>query len=230
MSYMDNLLNVFCVCVGNKYHPAYVYALKEAVEKNLSIPHVFKCITTHRLIGINCVTPFVPYHGWWSKLNLFTPGMADGPSIYLDLDVVITGSLDYLAEYAQTEFAAPANWARSGHGGIQSSVMAWRGKLTTPYEYIKPQWPEVTKRLWGDQELLWELFGDKWERIPRVYSYKYHCAGVSQPSDMSVCVFHGKPDPHEVNDAWLLPYTSTLRSGIKSSMVYGWREGLHATA
>jgi hypothetical protein len=193
-----------------------VYALKEAVDKNLVLPHEFKCITTRKLPGINTVTPSIPYQGWWSKIGLFYPGVATGPSIYFDLDVVITGSLDYLAEYTQHEFAAPANWARSGYGGIQSSVMAWRGNWTAPYEYIKPQWPDVVNRLWGDQELLWELLGDKWVRIPHVYSYKYHCCqGDKRPDDMSVCVFHGDPKPIDVYDEWLLPSTSILRSHIK---------------
>lgn len=214
-------LTVFCVCVGNKYHTGYVYALKEAVEKHLSVPHRFKCITTEKLEGIETVAPFVPYWGWWSKLNLFTPGMATGPSLYFDLDVVITGSLDYLVDFTDHEFAAPANWARSGHGGIQSSVMAWRGNWTAPYQHIKPQWPGVTERLWGDQELLWEMLGDNWIRVPGVYSYKYHCQNGQRPADMAVCVFHGKPDPHEVNDAWLLPYTSTLRNRISASMGNG---------
>lgn len=221
-----SFVTVWCVCTGDKYHSAYVYALKEAVEKHLTVPHDFKCITKRKLEGINTVTPYVPYQGWWSKLSLFSPSVATGPSIYFDLDVVITGSLDYLVEYAQTEFAAPANWARSGHGGIQSSVMAWRGNWFAPFEYIKPQWPAVASRLWGDQELLWEMLGDNWIRIPRIYSYKYHCQTDKRPDDMSVCVFHGEPKPIDARDEWLLPYTLTLRNGIKSSMGYGWREAL----
>jgi hypothetical protein len=223
-------LTVWAVCVGTKYHAAYVYALKEAVEKHLAIPHQFRCITYLRLRGIETVAPVLPYYGWWSKLNLFAPGIATGPSLYLDLDVVITGSLDYLAEYTEHEFAAPPNWAQSGYGGIQSSVMAWRGNWTAPYEYIKPQWPEVTKRLWGDQELLWEMLGDSWVRIPRgIYSYKYHCLRGPRPDDMAVCVFHGEPKPHEVMDEWLLPSTLILRSRIKSSMGIGSSEALSAT-
>lgn len=223
-------LTVWCVCVGDKYPSEYVYALRDAVAKHLSVPHVFKCITTRKLDGIHTVTPYVPYQGWWSKIGLFAPRVATGPSLYFDLDVVITGSLDYLVEYTQHEFAAPANWARSGHGGIQSSVMAWRGNWTRPYEEFAPQWPGVSNRLWGDQEFLWEMLGDNWVRIPRIYSYKYHCQNQKRPEDMSVCVFHGEPKPMEVHDEWLLPFTSTLRKSIKPSTGYGWREGLSASA
>jgi hypothetical protein len=223
-------LTVFSVCVGSKYHPGYVYALQESVSKNLSIPHRFKCITTHRLEGVETVKPPLPYPGWWSKLGLFAPGVATGPSLYFDLDVVITGSLDYLADYTAHEFAAPANWAQSGWGGIQSSVMAWSGNWHEPYHYVKPQWPEVSKRLWGDQELLWEMLGDSWTRIPRgIYSYKYHCRQDKPPADMSVCVFHGQPKPIEVDDEWLSPAISILRSHIKSSMGSGLKKELNVT-
>jgi hypothetical protein len=223
-------LTVFSVCVGDKYHHGYVYALEEAVRRHLSVPHEFRCITEHNLPGIATVSPLLPYPGWWSKLNLFASGVACGPSLYFDLDVVITGSLDYLAGFTAHEFAAPANWAKSGHGGIQSSVMAWRGNWTAPCEYIAPQWPGVARRLWGDQELLWEMLGDNWVRVPGVYSYKYHCRDERRPGDMAVCVFHGEPKPIEVNDEWLSPYTSTLRNRIKSSMASGSGKGLRATA
>lgn len=223
-------LTVFSVCVGTKYHSAYVYALQEAVAKHLSVPHTFRCITERRLPGIETVKPPVPYPGWWSKSGLFAPGIATGQSLYFDLDVVITGSLDYLVEYTEHEFAAPPNWAQSGWGGIQSSVMTWRGNWTEPYEYIREQWPEIAKRLWGDQEALWEMLGDRWTRIPSgIYSFKYH-ATKSVPADAAVVVFHGQPKPHEVSDGWILRSTSILRDRIRSNTDSGSSEALSATA
>jgi hypothetical protein len=213
-------LTVWSVLWGDKYDKAYVYALKEMVEKNLSVPHQFRCITTQSLPGIVTVKPFVPYSGWWQKIGLFAPTIATGPSLYFDLDVVITGNIDYLADFTKHQFAAPANWAQSGHGGIQSSVMAWAGNWFDPFKAFNYQ--EHSKRLWGDQEFLWEFLGDKWERIPGIGSYKYHVRGSGKiPDWMNVCVFHGKPDPHEVKDKCLLPYTSTLNSLINKSMDNG---------
>jgi hypothetical protein len=223
-------LTVFCVCVGTKYPLGYVYALQEAVGRHLSVPHVFRCISEHEMPDIWTTPPPAPFWGWWSKANLWAPGVARGPSLYFDLDVVITGSLDYLAEYTQHEFAAPANWAQSGYGGIQSSVMAWRGNWSEPFDYIRRQWPEIMQRLWGDQEAIWEMLGDRWVRIPQVYSYKYHCREGKHPKDMAVCVFHGEPKPHEVHDEWLLPFTSILRERIKSSTGTGLRKASSATA
>jgi len=206
-------LTVFCVYWGNKYDIAYVHALKEMVERNLTIPHEFKCITTNKIEGVQTVLPFVPYSGWWQKIGLFAPYVASGPSIYFDLDVVITGNIDYLVKFTNS-FSAPANWAASGYGGIQSSVMCWPGNWNLPYTEFNYQIHR--ERYWGDQEYLTQLLDDDWQKIPHVGSYKYHCKQLI-PDDLKVIAFHGKPDPHEVTDPWILPYTRTLISRIKSS-------------
>ena len=219
----DEDLTVWCVCTFDKYDSAYVYALRDAVQKYLTVPHEFKCITTRKLEGITCVLPSVPWFGWWSKLSLFYPRVAKGPSIYFDLDVVITGNIDYLVEYTKSKFAAPANWPQSGWGGLQSSVMAWSGNFNEPYTKIN--WPQDSERFHGDQEYLYNLLGDKWERIPGVFSYKYHVRPKGITENMRVICFHGKPDPHEVNDECILPYTQTLHSYINKSTANGSPKG-----
>lgn len=215
-------MTVWCVYWGDKYHPGYVYALRDMVRKNLTVPHRFVCITTDRFDGIETRNPPVSYSGWWQKIGLFGRQVATGPSLYFDLDVVIVGNIDYLADYTKERFAAPANWAQSGHGGIQSSVMAWQGNWHLPVERFN--YSHDSERFYGDQEYLWDLLGDQWAKIPGICSYKYHCRN-GMPADKSVIVFHGKPDPHEVADEWILPFTVTLRSHIKSSMPSGYALG-----
>ena len=224
---MSDDLTVYCVYWGTKYPKAYVYALKEMVEQNLTAEHDFVCITTDKFPGIQTKLPFVSYSGWWQKIGLFAPTIAHGPSLYFDLDVVITGNIDYLVPYTEYQFAAAENWAQSGHGGVQSSVMAWHGNWHEPYE--KFDYQKDSKRLWGDQEFLWEMLENNWERIPGIGSYKYHCRNQGIPEWMNVMVFHGKPDPHEVGEKWLLPYTSTLRNHINGSMGSGSKQGLSGT-
>ena len=236
-----NDLTVWCVCVGTKYPNYYVLALRDMVVKHLTIPYEFKCITPRKIPGVICVPPHVPYQGWWGKINLFSPGMAVGPSIYFDLDVVITGNLDYLADYTEGRFAAPANWAQSGHGGIQSSVMAWPGNWHAPFHKIKPLWLFKQdlesghtmlggRPYWGDQEFIGAIVGDDWDRLPGIGSYKYHVMGKNIPDWMRVCVFHGQPKPHEVSDKCMLPFTSILRSHINASKQSGSRQDLSASA
>lgn len=196
------MLTVFCVCVGDKYDVGYVYALRDMVKNNLTIEHEFKCITTKKLEGIQTITPPVPYQEWWSKFGLFYPGVSTGPSLYFDLDTVIVGNIDYLVEYTKHKFAAPENWAQSGHKGIQSTVMAWSGSWNEPYERVKEQWPEVRSRLWGDQEFLTEMLGDDWVKMEGIRSYKYHCQNAL-PKEARVVAFHGKPDYPEVDNEWI---------------------------
>ena len=208
------MLTVWCVRVGNKYPIGYVYALRDMVDKNLTIPYTFRCISDQEIPGVFCVPPKLDHKSWWAKFSLFPT--VNSPSIYLDLDVVITGNIDYLADYTGT-FSAAANWAQSGYGGIQSSVMAWPGNWSFPYDELMKVWPGETtsdgytilngQKFWGDQEFLWELLGDKWQAIPHVGSYKYHVRPTKKiPDWMKICVFHGRPDPHEVQDKCILPF------------------------
>lgn len=213
------MIDVWCCLWGKKYHAAYVYALEEAVEQHLTVPHRFRCLSDRELPGIDVTLRQRKWPSWWGKLELFE--VASGPSLYFDVDVLLVGNIDYLADYTAHEFAAPANWARSGHGGIQSSVMAWDGSWREPVERFSPADQE---RLWGDQELLWEIRGDDWVRVPGVYSFKYHCLGGLR-GDEKVVVFHGKPDPHEAG-LWTWPYTRTLRSLISDTTQHGFERAL----
>lgn len=206
------MLTVYSVLWGDKYPPDYVYRLKAMIEGNLTVPFFFACVTDQDLEGIHCIKPICDYQGWWQKLSLFE--IADGPSLYFDLDTVITGNIDYLAEYANHVLAAPANWGQSGHGGIQSSVLAWNGTLKEPYRVF--DYEKDSKRLWGDQEFLTELYGDRYTKLPHVYSYKYHCRG-SLPKDARVVCFHGKPDYPEVNDGWVKECAYTRTRMLKTN-------------
>jgi len=142
------MLTVWSLCWGDKYPDYAVQRLKRTAKENLTIPHQFVCIT-ERDIPFVPVTlkPPTPWPGWWGKLGLFKPGVATERNLWLDLDVVITGSLDELVErYSDCELACPANWAQSGHGGCQSSVMLWNGKLNKPFEMFDShdaRWPPV---------------------------------------------------------------------------------------
>ena len=200
------MINVYSVCTGSKYPLAYVYALRDMVQQYLTIPHTFICISDRDIPDIKTIQPPVIYQSWWDKINLFN--YADGKSLFFDLDVVIVGNINYLVDYAEYELAAPANWAQSGHGGIQSSVLAWNGLYKEPCQVFDPD--KHIKQFWGDQEFLTYLRGDAWIKIPGVGSYKYHCRNAIK-DDLRVITFHGDPKPHVVNDDHILPYTKALR-------------------
>lgn len=214
------MLNVWCVCWGDKYSAEDVYILQDMVARNLKQPHRFNCLSDRKIPGVNTQITEVDWPGWWQKLHLFH--FVTDSALYLDLDVVVVGNLDRLLS---KRLSMPRNWAQSGHGGCQSSVMSWgkdyrfvawqfdSKKLTAPangnYGYYGPH------KLWGDQEFLTDYLGDPGdgEIIPmgHIYSYKYHCR-QSLPDDASVVCFHGNPKPDKVGDQWVRQarsYTAT---------------------
>ena len=65
------MLTVACVLKESEvYTPEWVYKLKASVERNLSIPFNFVCLTDSQL---TCNTvPFTNNStGWWNKMELF---------------------------------------------------------------------------------------------------------------------------------------------------------------
>ena len=204
------MLTVWSVCNGDKYHDSDVRILRDMVARNMDRPFRFRCLSDREIPGIDCLIPIENWPGWWAKLLLFR--YATGPCLYLDLDVVITGNLDRLLS---DTLSTPANWAQSGHGGCQSSVMAWDGDysfIADSFDINQLAEPERgncgaygAQKLWGDQEFITTVMGEPGDYIvpmPHIYSYKYHCR-ESLPADASVVCFHGEPKPEQVSDEWV---------------------------
>ena len=136
-------------------------------------------------------------------------------NFYLDLDVVITSNLDEMVmEYSRATCAMPLNWAASGHGGCQSSVMMWtkNHNVRQIHDLFDPaiaHWPPINQPpiLWGDQEHITALRdADKVAVRPiesGIVSYKYHVRGRGGiPEACKVVVFHGDPKPSVVDEPW----------------------------
>jgi len=202
------MLTVWAVWYGPKYPEHYVRRLRNMVRRNLLMPHEFRVLTDQPLAGISTVSPPCAWPGWWQKLGLFAPGVAQGRNLYLDLDSVILAPLDPLVmRHADDALAMPRNWAQSGHDSCQSSVMIWQGgafpELFTGFDAQRDQ-----PRLWGDQEWITERLGKPGEGVvtpiahPAVVSYKYHCRDGPPPGAV-VATFHGEPKPANVEDAWV---------------------------
>jgi hypothetical protein len=207
------MLTVWTVCVGTKYTDKDVQIVKHMVSRHMDAPHAFRCLSDRQIEGIDCLIPGEVWPGWWSKLLLFK--YATGLNLYLDLDVVVTGSLDGLLSKT---LSMPANWGQSGHGGCQSSVMSWGRSYPELFRSFDPAALDRPERgncgafngLWGDQEYITQVLGSPGRHIlpmEGVYSYKYHCR-QSLPDDACVVCFHGTPKPSEVSDAWVVSQRS----------------------
>ena len=206
------MLTIWCVLWGEKYNHYYPQRLQREVAKYLTIPHQFKCLSDQTIDGVETVPQVSDKPGWWQKIDLFSPGFSSTYNLFLDLDVIITGNLDNMVlQYSGCALATPWNWAQSGHGGCQSSVMLWHSGGPAPiYNAFDPDiahWPPINQPgvLWGDQEFITTQrdAGFPVTQIDPelVLSYKYHCRN-GLPAGCQVVVFHGVPKPADVREEW----------------------------
>jgi hypothetical protein len=217
-------LTVACVKWGTRYSEVWARRLQSMVARHLSIPHRFVCLTDESVPGIDCVKLETALTGWWTKLELFKPGRFVGDVLYLDLDVVVTQSIDEIVSSARAD--QHKLWMRDdfsyslrnprrdldidtrrllgGPGVCNSSVMAWHS------DNMRAIWdefdPAVMKVLHGDQNYISRLlWPDRIGFLPDalVGSYKY---GQLRHEPMApVMVFHGSPKMDE------LPRSNPLR-------------------
>lgn len=199
------MITVWSVLWGDKYAPEYVYKLKSQVERHLQMEHEFRCLTEQSLPGIETVEPVCDYPGWWQKVSLFKPGLAEGLNLYIDLDTVIIGSLDdIVTRYGNSSLAAPIAWAGNKQG-FRSGVMLWNVSEAT--ELIWGNFnPRHMQELRGDQDWIGSVCKHWFTaiKLPYIASYKHNCrkSGQPYPGARIVC-FHGKPDPHECTEEWI---------------------------
>lgn len=194
------MITVWCMNTNNHAPQAEVDTLRNMVRHHLSLPHEFVCITESDLPG------------WWGKVRLFENPRAR--NLWLDLDVVITGPLDGLCRPLTHDLRIAKNWAQSGYGGCQSSVMYWEGDscriINDEFDPAIAHWPPRNDpgTLWGDQEWITQLRDEgkldvEYFLPHEVISYKYHVRGQKLPDNANVVVFHGKPNPSDVNEPWV---------------------------
>lgn len=202
------MLTVWTGIWGAAYEDRYLHKLRAGVGRHLSTPHDFRVLSDRAHMGyVTVKRTGIVWRQWWPKLWLFTVDFP-GVNVWIDLDSVIVGSLDELiARHADDRLAMPANWAQSGHGGCQSSVMIWRGggctELFEAFDYERD-----TARLYGDQEFITERWGDPGQggvteiEHPAVCSYKYH-ARNGPPRGAKIVTFHGQPKPGDCPEPWV---------------------------
>jgi len=181
------VLTVACVNHGNYLGRGdqYVNTLHAMVRRNLSREFDFVCLKDEGDAG------------WWAKIELFRPGRFSGRVLYTDLDSVIVGSLEELAD---TKGIIDLNdWGWKTHT-LSSAVMVWdageHAEIFTRYTATVP------KRFRGDQDWITHLGG--WQALPShlCRSYRYDCVDVP-PSDCVHVSMHGRPKPHEIRDGWV---------------------------
>ncbi len=220
-------LNIVCLKWGTKYGPEYANRLHRMVGRHLRRPFRFHCLTEDPS-GLEAGIVPLPLvgspglSGWWHKLSLFAPEFCglQGRLLYLDLDLVIVGNIDFLYD-APGDFVILRNWSRNPMWN--SSVMRFRiGAYAPVWNRFRADAEGVMARCHGDQEWIFHCVPEaaNWP-AEKIVSYKKSldsrafpllaklggerlglrapaCLDTRLPASAAVVVFHGKPDPEDV--------------------------------
>lgn len=223
------MLNVVCLKHGVKYSADYVNKLYNMIQRHLTVPHRFVCFTENReginenveIIGL----PDLPIQGWWYKPYIFKHGhFPDGDTIlYFDLDMVIVNNINHFVEYLSPQFVGLQDVGRvfrPGYNKLGSAVMRWpANKYHDIWDKLESNF-SAAKRLHGDQDWIWSLYGGEIKFFPEqwIRSYKWEIRtrdelqGLGRnsffknvrdpeiPPSCSVLAFHGNPPVHAVQD------------------------------
>jgi hypothetical protein len=237
---MDNEIGttaapIDCACVihSDGYNWDYVDRLYNMVSRNLSHPVNFHVYTEanrsvpdymikHELVEWPGISG--PRQSWWYKMQLFDSNHFAGQLLYFDLDVVITGNLDWILALPQRNFHAIHDFRRlwkPTSRTINSSVMYFN---TNTYHYLWEKFCQhnldtVVASYKGDQDFITATVDPNHLRyfdLDRALSWRWQIVndGVRQrrisntsdvreiviPDTASVLIFHGTPKPHEIDN------------------------------
>lgn len=95
------MITFACVWRDHGYYTAeWITKLAAGVKRHYPHPHRFVCLTDYAepIEGAETIKLEHNWPKYWSKIELFRPNLFDGPVMYFDLDVLITGSLEPLVQ------------------------------------------------------------------------------------------------------------------------------------
>lgn len=220
---LRSMVNVICMRWGTKFGPEYPNRLHAMVARHLSLPHRFVCMTDDPIglaPGIEARPlpdfddPGGPERGW-RKISTFRRPLFDltGPTLFLDLDIVIVGSIDCLFQHAG-EFLIIKDWVRPWRPTGNSSVYRFEaGAHPELLDRFQREAAQVRREVRNEQEYIsGELHrAGKLGYWPREWcvSFKYQCMAKFPmnrwvkpriPAGARIVVFHGHPTPREAID------------------------------
>lgn len=102
------MVNVVCIKHGTKYNSTQVNFLYKMVARNLSLPFFFYCFTDDPIELDSKIIPVLldddlDLETFWWKIEVFKSDKYDniGPTLFLDIDVIIQNNIDYLFELVE---------------------------------------------------------------------------------------------------------------------------------
>lgn len=152
----DETITFVCVKWGTKYDAEYVNKLYRGIKRNSARDFTLVCFTddSNGLDPAIEARPLIEdWKGWWGKASIFSNNHGfTGLNIFIDLDMIITGSLDKLYEYRghfcllRTDelFCETQN-----KGGYNSSIVLWRSTVFEPiYTTLRACYSEVNQYIY----------------------------------------------------------------------------------
>ncbi len=225
---MNPTRQILCMKWGTLYGPEYVNRLYAMAAANLTGAVRMVCLTDDpsgirpEVQCLPCPTiDLPPPHSLrgWRKVTTFAKSNdlfgLEGEWLFLDLDVVVTGSLDdFFTFRPETDFVVMQNWTQPGQGIGNTSVYRFRvGALAWVLARLVNEQGAVLSQFNNSQTFISRTLGtltfwpDEWCVL-----FKTHCLPPwpqrfwrepPLPRGARVVAFPGIPNPHEaVEGRW----------------------------
>ena len=214
-------ITVICVRTGKKYGIGYVAALRDMVAEHLTQPHRFVCLTNQpeRLDGVEFIDiSRFDLPGWWAKMLVFNRRVVGaGKILFIDLDMVIIGSLDRLADL-DIDFGICRNFTRIRQAKnnrvmwpcFYSSCVMLLGdgfgpKIWETFSCMHSEYIESAGRL-GDQSTIQWLYPAApylQNKLPDGYFLHYSDFTDEPDERAAILVFGGRHKPSNCEFEWV---------------------------
>lgn len=226
--------HIVCVKWGTKYSADYVNKLYNMCQRNSTLRFHFHCVTDdaeglNPEIKIIDLPKHPGLESWWTKLWLFSSEFPlQGTVLFFDLDVVVFNNIDKLFTDAPGKFRIIRDFNRcrvETWNMCNSSVFRFEaGTMNYIWDEYVNRYQDIMRQLHGDQDWITKktkdcvcFWNDSWIRSYKWEFYNslrplrdpqakmYHFNGEPNiPQDCCVAVFHGKPNPHECSDQFVV--------------------------
>jgi hypothetical protein len=145
-------------------------------------------------------------------------GLMGSQVLSLDLDVIITGSLDNLLQY-KGAFCTRKSWTPGEETLIDGDIMSFRANDTMERLFWNPivHMTKTVEEVTQGRERIWVRYVmkdlvkavDTWDEVcpGQICSYKHHVMRSGKlPEGTRIVSCHGYPRPHQIEQKWRMDY------------------------
>jgi hypothetical protein len=236
---IDGIIDCACVIHSSGYDWTYVDRLYNMLNRHISEGirfHVYteaeRPVPSHMIKHNLTEWPGIagPRKSWWYKMQLFNPEHHAGNLLYLDLDMVLIRSIDWIRELNPSQFWSIRDfrYLQRPHLTTINSSMMWFNVAefsTVWQQFVRGNIAQISRQFPGDQDYLAKnidrgrqrFFDDRyfqsyrWQSLDGGFDFqrrRYYNpgAGVAVTGDTAAIVFHGRPNPHESQDPLIVQH------------------------